>query len=367
MNERTLSSQPEDPAGRTEGGEGLARLREPLRFGPDNRIELSGRVGLAPLAGVSEQIFRLICHEHGSAFAVTELVSARGIVYSGLEKSWRYLALHKDEGPAAIQLFGADPEDFAEAARRILSDERLAGPDSPLIGVDINMGCPVEKVVKTGAGAALMEDPARAGAITRAIQEVFAEAGREELAVTAKIRLGFGKEAFTAPEVSRELVKNGADLIVIHGRTRAQMYRGEADREKIARTVAATRDASEQFGRQTAAVGNGDIDTVASALHMMDVTACDAVMIGRAAEGNPWIFELEDRKPPVETRIAAVRRHSEGLIGTLGEKTALREFRKTLIRYLHGSAGASELRRQAGTIQSVEDLDSVLDAWQRLN
>lgn len=367
MSENTLNRTPADQAGRTEGGEGLARLREPLRFGPEPGIVLPGRVGLAPLAGVSEQIFRLICREHGSAFAVTELVSARGIVYSGLEKSWRYLALHRDEGPVAIQLFGADPEDFAEATRQILADDRLAGPDSPLIGIDINMGCPVEKVVKTGAGAALMEDPLRAGAIAAAIREVFAEAGREELAVTAKIRLGFEEGAFTAPEVSRELVRQGVDLIVIHGRTRAQMYRGRADRGKIAQAVSVIRDASVQYGRKTAAVGNGDIDSVASALNMLDETACDAVMIGRAAEGNPWIFELEDKKPPVEARIAAVRRHSQGLIGTLGEKTALREFRKTLIRYLHGSKGASDLRHQAGRIQSVEDLNSVLEAWQTLN
>lgn len=367
MNNNTLNTALTDESGEREGGEGLARLREPLRFGPGNGIELAGRVGLAPLAGVSEQIFRLICSEHESTFAVTELVSARGIVYSGLEKSWRYLELHPDEGPVAIQLFGSEPEDFAQATRRILAHEQLAGPESPLVGIDINMGCPVEKVVKTGAGAALMRDPERAGRVAAAIREVFVEAGREELAVTAKVRLGYGADEFTAPALSRELVKNSVDLIVVHGRTRAQMYRGVADRVKIAETVSAIRAASDEFGRSVVAIGNGDIDSVASALNMMDVTSCDAVMIGRAAEGNPWIFELTDQKPSVEGRIATVRRHSQGLIDTLGEKTALREFRKTLIRYLHGSRGASELRREAGRIQSLEDLEHVLETWQTLN
>lgn len=343
--------------------EGSAELRRPLRFGPDATFTLDGRMMLAPMAGTSERVFRRICHEMGAALTVTELVSARGIVYSGLKASYRYLLPDPEEGPMMIQLFGFDPADLEEATRRILADERLAGPDVPLVGIDLNMGCPVEKVVKTGAGAALMKPDAHGPALLEAIRRGTVAAGREELAVTAKIRLGFAKGELTAPAIASDLVRAGADMIAIHGRTRQQFYRGDADLEGIRRTVEAARETAEKLGRRVPFVGNGDISDVPSARAMMARTGADAVMVGRAAEGNPWIFELTDHKPPVEARVPVVRRHAAGLAELLGEEVAMREFRKTLIRYLHGSRDAARLRRMASGIETLGDVEGVLAAW----
>lgn len=334
----------------------------------DPLLVLSGRTFLAPLAGGSDYSYRTLCREQGAALVCTELVSARGIRYSGLEASLRYLWIGEEERPVGIQLFGSDPEDFAFAIDAILSTDQIPRPDV----LDLNMGCPVAKVVKTGAGSALMRTPQLAASIVERCVRSLEGTG---IPVSCKFRRGFGKDENTAASFARVLVRSGASMLAIHGRTRDQMYSGQADWNCIAETAQAIRDEVEHLGLPPVlVVGNGDVTSADSAVRMLQETGVDAVMVGRAALGNPWIFREIDQvlrgctKPFPPTRsdkIEAIRRQLQLALVFREEIPAVRELRKVLGWYLKGEHGAAALRNQAVTVSTLQEVETFLELWQR--
>ena len=243
-------------------------------------IKIPGNVALSPMAGVSHIAYRAICREMGAAFAPTELVSARSIRYNGLEKSMQYLRIDPEtEGITAIQLFGAEPDDFTAAIEKIMEDPVLSKVDI----IDINMGCPVPKVVKTGAGSALMNSPETAASIVKTCRKAL-EGLQRHVPVTVKTRTGYDASDKGKPDFAKALADAGCEMLCVHGRTRPQMYTGECDRKAIALMRDAVRGYDIPF------FANGDVTDGPSALSLMEETGADGVMIGRAARGNPWIF-----------------------------------------------------------------------------
>lgn len=339
------------------------------------RVELDTPLFLAPMAGSTELSFRTICHRFGSGQGVTELVSARGIRYGGLESSERYLEIDPThEGPVAIQLFGFDPYDFDVATRMILEDPLL----TQTIAIDINMGCPVKKVRKTGAGASLMENPQLAAEIVRTTKRTAAEYNKP-VSVKFRTRVEEGApESLEAPDFAVAMADAGADLITLHGRTAEQFYRGKADWSYMPRT----REALDQNGfEHIPLVGNGDIDSAETLQERMKQGACQAFMIGRAAQAAPWIFaELqaslanEPWFPPTSAeRCQVIQEHFTQLARRIGEDPAAREFRALLMLYLRGARGAASWRAQAGKLSSAEELASLCqtlvqeDVWGEAN
>lgn len=327
------------------------------------KVELETPLFLAPMAGSTEVSFRTICHRFGSGQGVTELVSARGIRYGGLESSERYLAIDPEhEGPVAIQLFGFDPYDFEVATREILEDPLL----TQTVAIDINMGCPVKKVRKTGAGASLMETPKLAAKIIETTKCVAAEYDKP---VSVKFRTRLeegGPDSLEAPEFAVHLAEAGVDLITVHGRTAEQFYRGEADWSYMPRV----RSALDQNGfKHIPLVGNGDIDSAETLQEKIEQGASQAYMIGRAAQAAPWIFsELkaslnhESWTPPTSAeRCHVIQDHFMQLAGRIGEEDAAKEFRSLLMLYLRGSRGAAAWRAQAGKISGAADLSNLCE------
>ncbi len=328
---------------------------QPIRLG---ELEIRNNIWLAPLAGGSNLAYRRLAAELGSGLVTTELVSARGIAYSGsCDSSFRYLEIAEDERPVSIQLFGHEADDFSRAIELILADERLASVDM----FDINMGCPVPKVVKTGAGSALMQDPKLAAKIVSASRLALEAAGKP---LSVKIRQGFADGENIAASFARQMVDAGAELVTVHARTRSQMYSGRADWSVI-------REVTDVIGGQVPVIGNGDVTDSHSAKQLFDQTGCDGLMIGRAALGDPWIFariqtELEGRmwtEPTQEERFRVIWRHYEGLEAQVGEMLACREMRKALIEYVKGEAAAAKLRRLATTVATRADIEAFLDLW----
>ena len=303
---------------------------------------------LGPMAGVTDLPFRVLCKEMGASLTVMEMVSAKGILYHN-RNTEAMLRTGEREHPVALQLFGSEPEVMAEAVRM------LAG--YPFDIIDINMGCPVPKVVKNGEGSALMREPKRAAAIIRAV------CSATDKPVTAKIRKGFGKDDETAPEIAKHLEDAGASAIAVHGRTREQYYSGKADWDIIRRTAEAV---------SIPVIGNGDVDSAEKAEKMLLETGAKGVMIGRAAMGNPWIFReistfFETGKitpnPTLSEKKELIIRHAKMKADLMGEPAAMREMRSHLIWYTKGLPGASKLRKEAGEISSMDDLYSVLAKW----
>lgn len=329
-------------------------------------LSLPGRVLLAPLAGVSDLPYRQLCVAQGASSVCTELVSARGIRYSGLEACWRYIEITETERPVGIQLFGYEPEDFAYALTAILQHPRLPRPDF----IDLNMGCPVAKVTKTGAGSALMKDPERAGKIVETCVEICLPEG---IPVTAKIRKGYGQADRTAATLAQILVQAGVSLVAVHGRTREQLYSGQADWTCITEVVQAVSQTVKALGRYPVPViGNGDITSGQAALNCLAQTGCDGVMIGRAAMGNPWIFaEIQaalagreaPAQPTVAQRAAAIRHQLAEALQRQPEAVAVRELRKALSWYLKGTSGAASLRREAVSVKTAQEVNAFLDRW----
>jgi len=311
-------------------------------------LEITG-AGLAPMAGVTDAVMRALCHEQGATWAVSEMLSAKGWVYSGAKNpnAAELLVRLPGEGPVGLQLFGREPEYMAEAARRL---EEL---DFPFF--DVNMGCPAPKIAGNGEGSALMREPELAGKIVRAVADAVKKP------VTVKIRAGWDASSINAPEVARVLEQNGACAIAVHARTREQFYAGKADWSVIRAVKKAV---------SVPVFGNGDIFTGADAIRMMDETGCDAVMIGRGAQGNPWLFAevqaaLKGEKfeiPDVHARVEMAIRHFDMEIALHGERRGLPEMRKHIAWYVAGSRGAARFRDY---VNLLSDSDSVRAALRR--
>lgn len=307
-------------------------------------VELNNPFILAPMAGVCDLPFRLLCKEKGAAMVCTEMVSAKAIYYNN-KNTKELLTIDKNEGPVSLQLFGSEPKLMAEMAKRI--------EEIPFDILDFNMGCPVPKVVNNGEGSALMKNPVLAGHIIEAMANAISKP------VTVKIRAGFDAEHINAVEIAKIAENSGASAITVHARTREQYYSGKADREIIRLVKEAV---------TIPVIGNGDIDCYESAKHMLEYTGCDGVAIGRGAEGNPWIFEelnakyagLDYNKPSLEEVKEMIMRHAKMLIDYKGEYIGIREMRKHAAWYTAGFKGASKLRGRLNEASNINELEEII-------
>ncbi|PIE56980.1 MAG: tRNA dihydrouridine synthase DusB [Desulfobulbus propionicus] len=293
---------------------------------------------LAPLAGYSDIAFRLLCREAGAAGCFTEMISCHGVIHDQ-QNTLDLTRTCTEERPVILQLFGDDPEIMGEATTVI---NRL-----PIDGIDLNMGCPVRKVVKRGAGASLMRDPPRAEAIIRAV------CARTSLPVTVKTRVGWGADECTAPAFAQMAEQAGAAAITVHGRTWAQGFSGQVNLRAIAAVKATV---------SIPVIGNGDILTYNDGLAMMQQTGCDAVMIGRGALGNPWVFQKEGRPQTLVQRLPMLERHIQLARRLLPEKRIIHRLKNQAHRYLHGIHGATAIRQ---AITESADSEALLDLINR--
>lgn len=324
--------------------------------------EIAHGLFLAPLAGVSDRSFRRMARRFGAEYTVSEMVSAKALCYEQLSKrpvtdsrvrTAPLAAVYREEEPMAVQLFGAEPAFVAEAARLLESGEyRGACGEIPPAAIDINMGCPMAKIVGNGEGSALLKDPLLAAEIVRATVRAIS------LPVTVKIRAGWDAESINAVEVAKRLEDAGASMICVHGRTRAQMYAPSADWSIIRAVKEAV---------SVPVVGNGDVFSGEDALRMLRETGCDGVMIARGAQGNPWIFSevsaaLEGRPytPPTLTeRLSIALEHAEDIVREKGERIGIAESRKHMAWYLHGIRGAATARNAVMTASTLSELRSI--------
>lgn len=325
-------------------------------------IEIKNGICLAPLAGVSDRTFRAMARRFGAEYTVSEMVSAKALCYEQLckrpvtaerTKTAPLAAVRREELPMAVQLFGAEPEFVARAATLLESNEyRGTLSEVPPSVIDINMGCPMAKIVGNGEGSALMKDPVLAASVVRETVKAV------KIPVTVKIRAGWDLDSINAPELAKRLADAGASMICVHGRTREQMYTGKADWSIIRAVKQAV---------EIPVVGNGDIFCADDARRMYEETGCDGIMVARGAQGNPWIFaELqaaaegrEYTPPTAEERFAVALEHAHGLVEDKGERVGIAECRKHLSWYLHGMRGAASARNaimQASSMQEIEQI-----------
>lgn len=307
-------------------------------------IEFENNIFLAPMAGIADRAFRELYINYGAGYTVTEMVSSKGLTM-GDKKSKELLTLGEIENPAGAQIFGDDPEIMAQAAKKCLEFH----PDI----IDINMGCPAPKIAMNGGGASLMKNPKLAGEIVKAVSDAV------DIPVTVKIRKGWDDESITAVELAQIAEKNGASAITVHGRTRMQMYSGKVDYDIIAKVKKAV---------DIPVIANGDITDEQSAAIMLEKTNADAIMIGRGALGNPWIFRRinaylsECRVLPdvsINEKMAVMLKHIQKIIEYKGEYTAMREARHHAAYYTKGIRGGAALRKEISTFEHFEQLEEL--------
>ena len=313
------------------------------------KVEIKGNLSLGPMAGVTDLPFRLLCKEKGVDLVYTEMVSAKGIRFNN-QNTKDLLAVNEMERPVAVQLFGSDPDILADAVGLIdhMNFDIL----------DINMGCPVPKVVNNGEGSALMTNPALVAEIVNKVSRA------TKKPVTVKIRKGFTKDTINAVEIAKIAEQNGAAAVAVHARTRDQFYSGKADWDIIRRVKEAL---------SIPVIGSGDVITPYDAKAMLTQTGCDQIMIARAARGNPWIFEqikaYLDRgiiiaKPDFNEVRDMILRHCRLAIEVKSEFTVMREMRKHVAWYTSGFPGSAKLRDSISRIESIKELESILAEYQ---
>ncbi|HJD25460.1 MAG TPA: tRNA dihydrouridine synthase DusB [Candidatus Blautia intestinipullorum] len=313
------------------------------KIGP---VEIENPFVLAPMAGITDLPFRELCKEQGAGLLYTEMVSAKAISYRN-RNTIPLMEISPGENPVALQIFGSEPELMAEVAKSI--------EDQPFDILDINMGCPVPKVVNNGEGSALLKNPELIRKIVSAVSRAIKKP------VTVKMRVGFEGEDVDPVETAKIMEDSGAAAIAVHGRTRQQYYSGKADWDTIRKIKEAV---------SVPVIGNGDVDSPKKAEAMLKETGCDAVMIGRAVRGNPWIFremnyyfetgELLSR-PSIEELKEMILRHARRQIEKKGEYTGIREMRKHVAWYTAGMRHSAGIRRESNLISGYEELKALLD------
>ena len=311
-------------------------------------LELENNVFLAPMAGVTDLPFRIVCKEMGCGLVYSEMVSAKGILYDN-KNTTELLEIDPKERPVAVQLFGSDPEILGAMAKKI--------EQYPIDIIDVNMGCPAPKIVKNGEGSCLMKTPELVGRIVKSLVE------SQSKPVTIKFRKGFDDDHVNAVEIAKIAEANGASAVAVHGRTREQYYSGKADWDIIKQVKEAV---------NIPVIGNGDVFTPQDAKNQLEHTGCEAIMLGRGAQGNPWIFkrilhylntgELLP-EPTAEERVEKALRHAQMLIDYKGEYIGVREMRKHMAWYMKGMPGAAELRGKLNYAENRAELEALLRGY----